>query len=479
MSNYYERGSMLADQYRYQQAIEEFRLALAAEPEHAWAYGLLAWCLEHEHAYAGALVAANTAIEIQPDESRFYYFHARILVSMQKYGEAQESIDQALKLDCNDVDYYWCLAKIQHDQGKYQQALAAVEQGLALDPEHQSCLEVRLFCLYGLQHLPIQDIQAEAKNVLTFYPESYSTHTIYAWSCLEQLQIDAAEEHYRIALRLRPNANWARIGLIKTLKAHFLPSRLLIRLDRWVTQVSKHCYQWISSLPSFLLLLKILFSVVLKLTVEVIRFFLYRVEPPLSTTLLSLNQNARIILTPSEIRNSYVLTIGILASLFGICLSVIHQNIVWLLIPFINLLAYFLWQCGWPRAHQGTVSPGIILVKRLQTTGVFVSVLGIFLAIFYRQNLWYLLPCASVLVFCLCQLRRSTEDQGTKIWMFVFASSALGMVFWLILGALPPGSFWADFLVNLIKICLAPLILTLACMGYVCIDEIVKRMRSS
>jgi Na+/H+-dicarboxylate symporter len=95
----------------------------------------------------------------------------------------------------------------------------------------------------------------------------------------------------------------------------------------------------------------------------------------------------------------------------------------------------------------------------------------------YRQNLWYLLPCASLLVYFLWQLKRSSADSGTNIWMVVFASSTLGLVFWLILGALPAASIWADLLGNLIKISLAPLIFTLLCMGLVWVDGIVKQMR--
>jgi tetratricopeptide (TPR) repeat protein len=236
MNPHYDRALLLYQQSRYDLAEQELRQALADEPSDASAHALLALCLCDRKDYPAAMHEAREAIHLGPDIPFTHYALAQILYHRDHLQEAEAAIEQALQLAPWDADYYSLLASIRFGQRRWPSALEAAEQGLALDAEHVGCTNLRAMSLVKLgRRIEAGDA---LRTALSREPEDALTHANQGWTLLEQRQPQKALEHFREALRLEPNMEWARLGIVEALKARNFLYRQMLRYFLWLGRLS-------------------------------------------------------------------------------------------------------------------------------------------------------------------------------------------------------------------------------------------------
>jgi tetratricopeptide (TPR) repeat protein len=231
MTDHFQRSQLLIDQGRYDLAEKELRQVLSLEPDYASAHGLLAVCLSEKKQYKEALKESSQAIALSPSHSGFHYIHAGILLKDTQLEAAKKSSLEALRLDPEDADYHARLASIQYEQTKYIDALKSAEQGLSVDAEHVWSMNIRLLSLMALGR--IAEAEAEVNSTLAIAPDHPFPHTVKGWVLLHQNRIPEAMQSFREALRIEPGREWARLGLLETLKARNGLYRIILRLDLW------------------------------------------------------------------------------------------------------------------------------------------------------------------------------------------------------------------------------------------------------
>jgi tetratricopeptide (TPR) repeat protein len=236
-----ERGVLLYQQSRHEMAEGELRQALAAEPEDAYAHALLALCLSHREQFEPATAEAQQAIHLQPDFSFAHYAHARVLYDRNHYKEALAAIQEAIRLDCDDADYFSLLAGIHFDQQRWRDALEAAEQGLQFDAEHVGCTNLRAMALVKLGRRA--EAGATIDAALSKNPESALTHANQGWTLLERGDPKRALEHFREALRLDPQNEWAQHGIVEALKARNFVYAAMLKYFFWMSRFSPRA-QW-------------------------------------------------------------------------------------------------------------------------------------------------------------------------------------------------------------------------------------------
>jgi tetratricopeptide (TPR) repeat protein len=150
-------------------------------------------------------------------------------------------IQEAIRLDPENPQYFSLLAGICYVQKRWQEALEAAEQGLALDPEHVNCTNVRAMALIKLGRE--KEAGATIASALAKVPDNAVTHANQGWALLEQRDHRQALEHFREALRLDPNLDWARAGIVEALKARYLIYRLMLTYFLWMAKLSGKA-QW-------------------------------------------------------------------------------------------------------------------------------------------------------------------------------------------------------------------------------------------
>ena len=236
MNAHVERGMLLYQQSRPEMAEAELRQALASEPHDSYAHSLLALCLAQREQFQEATAEAQEAIHLEPDSAFAHYAHAHVLSDRNRLAEAQSAIEEAIRLDSADADYFTLLANIQFQQHRWQKALQASEEGLQFDPEHIGCTNLRAMAMVklGRRAEAGQTIDAAlAKN-----PESAITHANQGWTLLEKGEPKKAAEHFRESLRLDPENEWARRGMIEALKARHIVYALMLKYFLWMSRFS-------------------------------------------------------------------------------------------------------------------------------------------------------------------------------------------------------------------------------------------------
>jgi tetratricopeptide (TPR) repeat protein len=241
MGVHLDRAWLLFEQSRYDLAEQEIKQEFADAPDNASAHALLALCLTHRERYDEATEAARTAVGLAPALAFAHYVLALVFNDRNHLPEAEEAVQEAIRLDPEDANYYSLLSGVRYGQRRWADALAAAEQGLQIDAEHVGCNNHRAQALVKLGRQGEAGLTLE--TALARDPDNAFTHANRGWSLLHEGKADKALEHFYEALRLDPNLDWARAGMIEAIKARYFIYRILLLYFLWMGTLS-HRAQW-------------------------------------------------------------------------------------------------------------------------------------------------------------------------------------------------------------------------------------------
>jgi tetratricopeptide (TPR) repeat protein len=202
---------------------------------------MLALCLLQREDWPGAAAEADHAVGAAPDLPFAHYVRARVLHGRGRHEEAEAAVAEAIRLDGQNPDYFWLAGAIQYERRRWAAALSLAEQGLAADPEHAGCVNLRAMALVNLGR---RDEAGRAIGAaLARDPDNAITHANQGWALLHQGDHRKALEHFREALRLKPELEWARAGIVEALKARNFVYRWMLRYFLWMSRLSSQA-QW-------------------------------------------------------------------------------------------------------------------------------------------------------------------------------------------------------------------------------------------
>lgn len=230
-------------------AAQELRQALADAPDDALAHAVLAICLAAGKQYDEATGEAESAIHLAPDQPFGFYAYSVVLRARNRFPAAQEAIQQAIGMDSTQPSYFAQLGQLQFDQRRWNKALEAADAGLALDPENVECVNVRAMALVRLGRK--MDAGNALKAALAHDPEDEFAHANLGWALIEQGDHEAAMEHFREALRLNPQLDWARQGIIEAMKAKYFIYRIMLGYFLWMMKLTRQM-QWYFLIGAYL-----------------------------------------------------------------------------------------------------------------------------------------------------------------------------------------------------------------------------------
>lgn len=242
MSADIEKAQLLISQSRFDMAEGELRKALAADPDDYRAHALLSYCLLRLSRVQDALAEADTAVAKAPGAPYAYYIRALSLIETGRRMEAKEAVREAIRLDPEDADYFALLGGVHLDDKNWKDALKSAESALVLDAEHVQAANVRAAALMKLGRGA--EAGAALDSALAREPESAVTHANMGWTLLERGDHKKALEHFREALRLDPDQEWAREGIVESMKARNGFYRLMLQYFFFMSKLSRRG-QWI------------------------------------------------------------------------------------------------------------------------------------------------------------------------------------------------------------------------------------------
>ncbi|MGL5880673.1 MAG: tetratricopeptide repeat protein [Xenococcaceae cyanobacterium] len=214
-----DKALILIEQSRYTLAAVEIERQLAIDPNSSFAHALLSICLIELNRDREATQAAKQAVYLAPDLSDTHYNLAKILYIQKQLKLAKKAVQEAILLDPEIADNFALLSVIQLAQGDRDRALSSAEQGLSLDAEHVLCLNLRAMALLRLRRY--QEAQTTLDAVIFQDPENPAAYAIKGWVYLYCRNRDLAERCFRESLRLDPEQEQARTGIVEALKLKY------------------------------------------------------------------------------------------------------------------------------------------------------------------------------------------------------------------------------------------------------------------
>lgn len=236
MNSNLQRATILYQQSRYDLAEPLLRQVLVEEPTNAEAHAILSLCLDELKRYDEATGEAQQAIAHAPNDSLGHYALACVLESRNRLKEARLAISDAIRLTPYSPGYFARLGSIEANAQLWPACLAAAENGLAIDPEDVQCLNLRAMALTRLGRK--EEAGETIKESLRNHPDSGFTHANEGWRLLHLGQPREAMVHFGEALRLEPNSEWARRGVIESMKARNFFYRWLLMFVLWLNSFS-------------------------------------------------------------------------------------------------------------------------------------------------------------------------------------------------------------------------------------------------
>jgi tetratricopeptide (TPR) repeat protein len=122
---YSNRGLVLSNLLRYEDALASCDRAIALRPDDAKAHANRGLVLSRLQRHADALASYDRAIALHPDQAKALAGRSVILADLHRHAEAQASLDRAIALSPDYADAYWY-------QGLCSLALGQFEHGWKL-----------------------------------------------------------------------------------------------------------------------------------------------------------------------------------------------------------------------------------------------------------------------------------------------------------------------------------------------------------
>jgi tetratricopeptide (TPR) repeat protein len=370
---HFQRGSLLYEQGRYADAIGELRQQLVQASEDFLTHGLLSLCLAEVEKYDEATTHAQQSIALAPDRPFGYYALAQVMLHRNRYPEAEAAIREAIAVNPYDADYYAILASLHLRAGRRHEALETANQGLAIEPEHRLCTNLRAQSLINLGDRA--GAAATMGEALARRPDDPYTHANQGWALLHQGKPHQALDHFREALRLDPELEFARAGIVEALKARNIVYRAMLAYFLWMSRldgrvriglivgafVANRVVAGVAQRSPFLALL--LLPVLLAYFAFVLMTWL---ADPLYNLLLRLDRAGRYALSADQTRGANLLAVGLLAVLACLAAAILTWQeplfyaTLLLTILLLPVSAIFVCAPGWPRRTMISISTALL-----------------------------------------------------------------------------------------------------------------------
>ncbi|MBT1703346.1 tetratricopeptide repeat protein [Chryseosolibacter indicus] len=226
------KADYLLKQKRYAEAHKEVNTYLASDPESIPALIILIQIYLGLDKNEKADEVADQLIKLDPSDANILYLKGLTQTQTGKRKSALKFLDSALAFDPMMAEAHGLKAAIYFLDAEFEKALEAADNGLRIDPQNEICLNHRSMALLRLDRKE-DHVQAD-QQALKSNPMNPLTHASVGFGALQKGEYDKAKDHFREALRIDPTNEYARQGMLESIRATNLYYRLFLKYAFWM-----------------------------------------------------------------------------------------------------------------------------------------------------------------------------------------------------------------------------------------------------
>lgn len=240
----FQRGQLLQKQHRLTDAIACYKQVVSLDAEHVPSYLMLSLCwMQSDGSEDNAVDAARRAVALEPENAFARGVLALALNAKARDGqtalmkEALQEARQATGFEPESDFAHGVVARLHLRLRDYPKAEESARMALSLDTENTMAAEVLSAALL------LQKKDADNQSLIDYQlqrdPEDDAAHTSAGWQAVMTGDHQKANGHFMEALRLNPNNEGARMGLIECYRARSWFYRGYLRFNHWMNQFTE------------------------------------------------------------------------------------------------------------------------------------------------------------------------------------------------------------------------------------------------
>ena len=337
------RGIQLLEIGRIKEAIPFLQKALQ-DDFHNWnTKYYLALAYYNTNDYNNAEKLSNTLLEEEPNNPAVFFLKSKIELQKDNLNKAIEHIDIAISIQPYDSDFFAQKSLIYLHKKDYINGLDNANHGLSIDAKNSICLNLRAQFLTKLNR--VEEADNTIENILHDNPEDEHSHANVGWVELEKGNHKKSMTHFKEALKLNPNFEYARNGMSTAIKAKNILYKAFLKYAFWMGNKSTKI-QWIYILGiyfAYRFSIKVLSEagmtyMVIPLVIAYLLFALGGwIMEPLSNMILLMDNYGKYLLNKVEKQSGIAFSILFFIALLSGILFLIIPNRYFLLITITSL----------------------------------------------------------------------------------------------------------------------------------------------
>lgn len=232
------KAIILIEQGRYKEAIKVFNDELSQDPaNHELLYYLSLAQYHVEDMQKQSLQTIDEAIKHETQEPAYFQLRSLILADLKRPKLALDSVNEALRLDPQYAQAHASKAYIYCGMEKWKEAEQCARDALSFDADNPFAGNILVNSL-RMQNKLDESVHLTS-DLLAKDPDSYLSHSNRGWVYLHKKDYPQAQVHFREALRLHPNFEPARAGMLEVFRAKSPLYRLYLQYAFFMSQQTK------------------------------------------------------------------------------------------------------------------------------------------------------------------------------------------------------------------------------------------------
>jgi tetratricopeptide (TPR) repeat protein len=228
-----QRGELLRQQGRHAEAEQYIQQAIAEQPNSPEGYYELAFCYCNWDGHSPkALGSIDRAISFAPNRAEFFALRAWILGNLDKDREAIQVAEQALALNPSSILALNAQTRARIGLSDWKLAEENARHTLTIAPRNATASNYLAVALR--QQGKLGESEAVSADLLARVPDNAVAQSNAGWSALQAGDHQRANRHFMEALRLDPNCDYARKGLLHSFNSRVWIYRIYFQFIAWL-----------------------------------------------------------------------------------------------------------------------------------------------------------------------------------------------------------------------------------------------------